>query len=241
MNRYFTQWLACLCLLCFTQVSLAEETEKDPWESFNRSIYTFNSVLDGYILKPVAKGYRAVTPDFLEDGIENFFSNASEILTILNDLLQGKFAQGGQDTLRFIVNSTVGIGGFIDIGSRIGLDKHKEDFGQTLAVWGVSDGPFVVLPFLGPRTLRDSFTYIPDSAMSLINTVEDEPTRLGLTAASFISLRASLLDAETLAAGDKYTFIRDAYLQNRTFMINDGEVSEEELFDDGFEDDDFDE
>ncbi|OUS23838.1 hypothetical protein A9Q99_26950 [Gammaproteobacteria bacterium 45_16_T64] len=237
----YVRWIVCVSLLCVAPAAFADEENSDPWESFNRSIYSFNSVLDGYVLRPVAVGYRAITPDFLEDGIANFFSNAAEILTILNDILQGKFAQSGEDSLRFIVNSTVGIGGFIDIGSRIGLEKHKEDFGQTLAVWGVSDGPFVVLPFLGPRTLRDAFTYIPDSTLTLVNTVSDEPTQLGLTAMSFISLRAGLLDVESLAAGDKYSFVRDAYLQNRAFLVSDGQLSDEDLFDDGFEDDDFDE
>lgn len=240
MDLRSVKWMLCLFALIFSIEGIAEEENVDPWESFNRKTYVFNAYLDSWILKPVAKGYRAVTPDILEEGFGNFFDNATEILTIVNDLAQGKFAQGGQDTLRFIVNSTVGIAGFIDIGSRIGLEKHEEDFGQTLAVWGVSDGPFVVLPFLGPKTLRSAVTFAPDSTLSILNTISDEPTRLGLTGFGFIELRASLLDVEELVVGDKYTFTRDAYLQRRAFLISDGELSDEELFDDDdFDDEDF--
>jgi len=228
------KWLGCFLALVLSVGALADES--DPWEPVNRKIFAFNDFLDSYLLKPVARGYKAVTPDFLEDGIRNFFYNATEVLVIINDLAQGKFAQGGQDTLRFIVNSTVGIGGLIDIGTRIGLERHNEDFGQTLAFWGVGEGPYVMLPLLGPSTVRDAIAYYPDSELTLLNTLDHTPTRLEITLVGIIDTRAKLLDVEELAAGDRYTFIRDAYLQRRRFLSSDGYVSDEELFDDGFDD-----
>jgi len=243
-SRYIAQntkikILSILILVLLSSGVFANE-EVDPWEAMNRKTFAFNEFIDRCCFKPVAKGYRAITPDFLEDGFSNFFGNATEVLTIVNDLAQGKFAQGGQDTLRFIVNSTVGIAGFIDIGSRIGLEAHDEDFGQTLAVWGVSDGPFVMLPFFGPKTLLGAATLYPDSAMTMLNTVDDEATKYSLSGLSLVSLRAGLLDVEKLVAGDRYSFLRDTYLQRRAFLISDGEKSDEELFeDDDFDDEDF--
>ncbi len=239
MQHSFLRVLSILALVMSSAGAFAKE-DSDPWESMNRKTFAFNEFIDSCCLKPVAKGYRAITPDFLEDGFSNFFGNATEVLTIVNDLAQGKFAQGGKDTLRFVVNSTVGIAGFIDIGSRIGLEEHDEDFGQTLAVWGVGEGPFVMLPFFGPKTLLSSATLYPDSALTMINTIDNEPTKYGLSGLGVVELRAGLLDLEKLAAGDRYTFIRDAYLQRRTFLISDGQLSDEELFgDDEFDDEDF--
>lgn len=239
IRRVFIRVLSILALIMMS-AGLSAKEGADPWETMNRKTFAFNEFIDSCCLKPVAKGYRAVTPDFLEDGFSNFFGNATEVLTIVNDLAQGKFAQGGQDTLRFIVNSTVGIAGFIDIGSRIGLEEHDEDFGQTLAVWGVGEGPFVMLPFFGPKTLLGSATLYPDSAMTMLNTIDKESTKYGLSGLSVVVLRADLLDLEKLAAGDRYAFIRDAYLQRRAFLVSDGQLSDEELFgDDEFDDDDF--
>ena len=240
MIRYALIRVLSILALIMVSAGLSAKEDADPWESMNRKTFAFNEFIDSCCLKPIAKGYRAVTPDFLEDGFSNFFGNATEVLTIVNDLAQGKFAQGGQDTLRFIVNSTVGIAGFIDIGSRIGLEEHDEDFGQTLAVWGVGEGPFVMLPFFGPKTLLGSATLYPDSAMTMLSTIDKESTKYGLGGLSVVVLRAGLLDLEKLAAGDRYTFIRDAYLQRRAFLVSDGQLSDEELFgDDEFDDEDF--
>ncbi|MEM7293776.1 MAG: VacJ family lipoprotein, partial [Pseudomonadota bacterium] len=129
--------------------------EVDPWESWNRSVYSFNEGLDRLILKPVAQTYREYTPQFIQTGIGNFLSNLGDILVIINDLLQLKFEQAGQDMSRFLLNSTVGLFGFFDVASPIGLPKHDEDFGQTLGYWGVDSGPYLVLPFFGPSTLRE--------------------------------------------------------------------------------------
>jgi len=229
-----------LCLLFVPVLAQAEDDNVDPWESLNRKTFAFNEFFDRYLMKPIAEGYRSITPDIVEEGVSNFFANANEVLTVVNDVAQGKFKQGGQDTLRFIVNSTVGIAGFIDVGSRIGLEKHDEDFGQTLAYWGVPDGPFLMLPFLGPKLMRDTFTILPDNELSVLNTIDDSTTRLGLTAFGFVELRARLLDVEKLSVGDKYTFMRDAYVQRRQFLIRDGALTDEELFDDfdDFDDED---
>ena len=232
------KWIVCVVALSVSVGVSAEDV--DPWESTNRKIFAFNDVIDKYLLKPVTVGFKAVTPDFLEDGIRNFFYNASEILTIVNALAQGKFAQSGQDTVRFFVNSTVGIAGLIDVSTRIGLERNNEDFSQTLAFWGVSEGPYLVLPILGPSTVRDAATYYPDSSFTMLNTLDHAPTRWQLYMLGVIDLRAKLLDAEVLIVGDRYTFIRDAYLQRRKFLSSDGEVSDEDLFDDGFDDEDFD-
>ena len=138
--------------------AVADSTEMtpDPWEGFNRKVFVFNDTLDTYTLKPLAKGYRAITPDPVEDGISRMFSNLWEIVNVLNDVLQGKFGQAGNDTGRFLVNTTVGLVGFFDVADNFGLPKNDgEDFGQTLGVWGVGEGPFLMLPLFGPSTLRD--------------------------------------------------------------------------------------
>ena len=233
-----------LLFVAISAVGLAQanETEeqghpRDPWEGFNRSIFTFNDTIDFYFLKPVAKGYDKAMPDPLQAGVSNFFNNLGEIKTIFNGLLQFKFKQAGLDTTRFLVNTTVGVFGFIDIGSRIGLEQHDEDFGQTLGYWGVGSGPYVVLPLLGPNTLRDSFGLIPDDYLSPYNAVDHDLTRYSIMAVDIVDIRAGLLDVESLVAGDRYSFFRDAYLQRRDFLVNDGQLADEFLQDDELFDD----
>ena len=211
------------------------ESENDPLESINRVTFTFNDYLDRYFLKPVSKGYQFVTPDFAEEGISNFFDNLNEPWNILNNLLQGKPKDAGSDSLRLLVNTTVGLFGFIDIGSRIGLDKHDEDLGQTLGAWGVESGPYLVLPLMGPSTVRDGLARIPTSYVSVKEEVDHDRTRYSLYALDVISTRADLLDKESIIAGDRYTFIRDAFLQNREFKVRDGET-DDPFANDGFED-----
>lgn len=231
--------------LTATSYAASESTtpnDRDPFESVNRAVFTFNDTLDFYVLKPVATGYDIAMPDPLQDGVSNFFNNVGEIKTIVNDLFQLKLAQAGLDTTRFLVNSTVGLFGFIDIGSRIGLDRHDEDFGQTLGYWGVGSGPYLVLPFLGPNTLRDTAGMVPDYYISPYNEVDHDPTRYAIRGMEVIDLRASFLEAEKLIAGDRYLFFRDAYLQRRDFQVNDGQMNadfleEDDLFDD-FEEED---
>ena len=216
-------------------------SEADPWEGFNRAMFAFNETLDKYFLKPVAQGYDYITPAPVRTGIGNFFNNIGEIPTVANDLLQGKFKQAGMDSTRFLVNTTVGIAGLMDIGSRIGLDRHDEDFGQTLGYWGMGSGPYLMLPLLGPSTIRDSAGLVPDYFISPYNNIEDDSVRYGLRGLQIVDIRASLLEAEKLIAGDRYSFFREAYLQRREFLVRDGAMpddfgADDELFDDDFED-----
>lgn len=197
---------------------------KDPYEGFNRAMYGFNDALDRAILKPVAKGYRTVTPDPVESGIGNFFANLGAPIDILNSLLQGKFGTALSGTGRFLVNSTVGLFGFFDPAAALGLEAHDEDFGQTLAVWGLDSGPYLVLPFLGPSTVRDAVGMVPDYYADPLFYYEDDGEEHVLTALWIIDTRARLLDAEQFLedAYDPYSFLRDAYLQRREYLIHDG-------------------
>jgi phospholipid-binding lipoprotein MlaA len=224
-----------LIILCAWASALAQaQTQQqsppqnpDPWESFNRKIFVFNDTADRYVLKPVAKGYEWVTPQFLEDGIHNMFSNIGEVGNILNSLLQAKFKNTAVDSGRLIVNSTVGVLGFFDVAGKIGMQAHQEDFGQTLGHWGVKSGPYLVVPLLGPRTVRDGFGSIADSYTDPIPyAVEHVPTRNQILATRVVDARAQLLQAEELMSGDRYIFMRDAYLQRRQFLVNDGTVED---------------
>lgn len=206
--------------------------EGDPFESYNRAMFSFNEGLDEYILRPVAEGYEAALPNPIKTGISNFFSNIGDIFVILNDILQFKFKQALEDTGRFIFNSTIGLYGLIDVATPMGLPKHKEDFGQTLATWGVADGPYIVLPFFGPRTLRGTGGFIIESSLDPVYDIENDDSRYGTILLRTVDTRYKLLKASRIidqAALDKYSFIRDAYLQNRKNLIYDGNPPEEDL------------
>jgi len=198
----------------------------DPLERINRPIFAFNDATDRWVFTPVAKGYRFVLPGFVRTGISNFFSNLDDVWVSVNDVLQGKFQGGLEDFTRVIFNSTFGIGGLFDFASPVGLPKHNEDFGQTLGAWGVASGPYVVIPFLGPSTFRDGFGLIFDYNADLVYwATESVPVRNSLYATRAISNRAKLLDATNLleqAALDRYTFVRDAWLQRRRNLVYDG-------------------
>lgn len=209
----------------------------DPLEGYNRAMYKFNDAVDTAVLKPVAKGYDAVVPDPISQGVSNFFSNLNDITVIINDLLQGKFAQAGRDTHRFVVNTTVGVGGIFDVASLSGLNKNNEDFGQTLGVWGAEPGAYIVLPFFGPRNVRDSFGLIGDIFTDPVTYVDHDETRWALIGTRVIDTRANLLKAEKVldeAALDEYTYVRDAYMQRRQSLVYDGNPPEEDF--DVFED-----
>ncbi|MCE9551116.1 MAG: VacJ family lipoprotein [Betaproteobacteria bacterium] len=209
-----------------------EKNPQDPLEPFNRGVYKFNDAVDKAILKPVAKGYNTVIPEPGKIMVRNFFSNLDDIIVTINDLLQLKFAQAASDGTRVLFNSTFGVLGLINITDR--LEKHNEDFGQTLGYWGVSSGPYVVLPFFGPRTVRDSVGLYVDSYASPIRLIPNIPTRNEMYVTRTISLRAGLLDQENIldeAAIDRYAFIRDAYLQQRQSLVYDGNPPREK-FDD---------
>lgn len=197
---------------------------KDPYEGFNRSMYRFNDTLDKAVLKPVAKGYRAVLPDPAQKMIHNFFSNIDDIFVTCNDLLQLKFRQAASDFTRVWVNSTFGIFGLFNVAHT--LEKHNEDFGQTLGYWGVESGPYLVLPFLGPSSVRDGAGLAVDSYYGVIENLDDVPVRNTLYATSKIEQRAQLLDTEHIlddSTMDRYSFIRDAYLMYRRSQVYDGD------------------
>lgn len=213
--------------------------ERDKFEGFNRAMFAFNDTLDRWVLKPVAKGYVYIAPEPVEIGVKNFFSNLGEISNVFNDVLQWKWKTAGVDTGRFLINSTVGILGFFDVAQHMGLEENDgEDFGQTLAKWGVGEGSYLVLPFLGPTTLRDGFGKPIDIFTNPVTYVEPSRTAMGLTATDLIQTRAQLLDVEDLIQGDKYVMIRSVYLQRRDFLNNDG-VVEDDFGDEEFEDEDF--
>ena len=202
----------------------ANAADEDPWEGVNRAIFRFNDTVDTYALKPIAQGYEFITPQFLEDGIHNMFKNVGEVTNFANDVLQAKPAAAGVDTARLIFNTTFGLLGFFDVGTKMGLQRNDEDFGQTLGHWGVSSGPFVMLPLFGPSTVRDAFAKYPDTYTQPWRYIDHVPTRNTALAVSVVDTRASLLSAEKLINGDKYIFIRNAYLQNREFKVKDGKV-----------------
>lgn len=219
--------LAVCAALALPLQAVAQAHEDDPWEGFNRSMFAFNDTIDTYALKPLAQGYRTVTPDFLEEGIGNVFNNVGEVRNLTNNLLQGKLHAAGVDTARLLFNSTFGLLGFFDVASKMGLQRNDEDFGQTLGVWGLGSGPYLVLPFLGPSTVRDGIARVPDSYTGMYMHIDHERTRYQLLGLDVLSTRASFLDAERLIQGDKYTFLRNVYLQNREFKVRDGQVEDD--------------
>lgn len=214
----------------------------DPYEHWNRKVFAFNETLDAWILKPVATGYRAVTPKFVRTGVRNFFSNLSEISNFTNNLLQAKPAAAGKDVVRFTLNSTVGVLGVFDLATPLGLQKSEEDFGQTLNVWGVPEGPYLVLPFLGGQNLSHSLSMPVDYYLNPMIHIDDPVVYYSLGSLFVVQRRTDLLEAEKLIRGDRYSFIRDAYLQRRAFLINDGRMDRDPFLDDEdfeFDDDDF--
>ena len=226
--------LLCMAATLVGCASIPEGVEPsphDPWEPFNRSVFEFNEGLDAYLLKPVVAGYRFVLPEFLRDGIYNFFSNYGDIYNIFYNLLQGKPGYAFNDFMRVAVNTTMGLGGFIDLATPGGLEKHKEDWGQTFGVWGVPAGPYVVLPFFGPSNVRDTFGTVADLESDyLFKYVKDVGLRNSITGLRVVNARNTYYEAGDLldgAAIDKYSFMRDAYIQRRQYQINEGRDDEE--------------
>lgn len=213
-------------------------TNHDPLERVNRGIYGFNDALDRATIKPVAKGYQKITPAWMRTGVSNFFSNLGTPWVMVNELLQGKPKLMAQQTCRFVVNTTIGIGGLFDVASKMHLPPQDEDFGQTLAVWGVPSGPYIVLPFFGPSSLRDGFGRIPDY-FARPTTYAEIPweTQTGLTALDVLQRREALLSVETTlkSAYDRYGVIRDVWAQQREYAIFDGNPPEEPLEDESLE------
>ena len=200
--------------------------ERDPFESYNRAMYNFNDAVDSAVMRPVAQGYKNITPDLIQTGISNFFDNIGDLNVMVNNLLQFKIENAVSDFGRILWNSTVGIFGLVDVASHMGLQKHDEDFGQTFAVWGMPDGPYIVLPILGPSTARDSVGLVGDIYVDPLFQIEAEnKVYWGAVILRFIDTRADLLSASRIldqAAIDPYIFVRDAYLQHRLNLIYDG-------------------
>jgi len=205
--------------------------EKDPLESFNRAMYSFNETVDGLIMKPLAIGYNTL-PDPVNKGVTNFFGNIGDVVVLLNDILQFKFTHAASDTGRIVFNSTVGLLGFIDVATPMGFKKRDEDFGQTLGYWGVGSGPYLVLPILGPSSIRDTFGRVVDYHADPITYVRPTGTRGTLIFIEAVDTRADLLSASKVfeeAALDQYLFVRDAYLQRRRSQVYDGDPPREKF------------
>lgn len=235
MKQLFTMCLLITLVGCASTPTNPE----DPWEGWNRGTQNFNDGVDDYVLNPLATGYLFITPKPVDTGITNFFSNIDDVSVTINNLFQFKFVDASSDMARFLINSTAGIGGFIDVASMIDLTKHNEDFGQTLAVWGVPQGPYLVLPFAGPSSPRGTGGLVGDVLLDpLTYTIIGNTTvRVIGTAAKIVRTvdkRAGFKSSSAFldeAAIDRYTFIKNSYLQNRQYLISDGNVPDIEPFD----------
>ena len=217
--------LFIIILLIFQVSGCATQADKDPLENFNRAIYKFNDVADGAIIKPVSKGYKNIAPKFVVKGVNNFFNNIRDVVTVINELLQGKIEYATNSTGRILVNSTIGLLGFIDVHSISGGERRKEDFGQTLGYWGVGPGAYLVLPFAGPSTTRDAVGFVTDTlAFDPISYINNVRGRNQVRILQFIDARTELLNASSImdeASLDPYAFQRDAYLQYRNALVSD--------------------
>ena len=222
-----------LLLLASAHFTFSEEIQKvDPLEEINRVFYELNfNLLDPVIIKPIAIIYDQATPKPVRQVLRNFFSNLDEVPSLVNNALQGKLGQAGNNAGRFLMNTTIGLGGFFDVAKKAGLQPGEdEDFGQTLAVWGVPAGPYLMLPFFGPSTFRDAPSNFVDSLFDPFSYNNRLPVRVAIKGIDLIALRADLLGIDDVISGDEYLFIRDVYLQNREYVIGDGAIEDD--FDD---------
>lgn len=218
-----------------------QRTESDPWEPMNRTLYSVNTTIDNVSLKPLAKGYQKVIPRLARTGVSNFMNNLVTPRSAVNNFLQGKPKHGFTELVRFVFNSTMGIGGLFDLATDAGLEAHVEDFGQTAAVWGMPSGPFVMLPLLGPHTLRDAVFRPLDLAAHPLHYYENTSVRDKLQVLRIIDLRARLLSADKFLddSKDPYITLRESYLQNREYQVHDGNPPEDDEFFDEFMDEEF--
>lgn len=210
---------------CASSRIAADEEVYDPLQPVNRAMYSFNDGLDKVLLKPAAQAYQTVTPEIVDTGISNFFSNLDDVVVLANDILQLKFEQSLSDASRIVFNSTFGLGGLIDVASHMDLPKHNEDFGQTLGYWGLGGGPYLVLPVFGPSNLRDGLGLAVDMQTNPLSQLSPESHQYALTGLNIVDTRADLLRVERALAGseiDPYISRRDAYLQRRQNLIHDG-------------------
>ena len=202
----------------------AKSQDYDPWMRLNHHFFSVNDYFDQLLVRPIALTYTNVTPRFFQVGVGNVFDNLQDVNVAINDFLQFKIEDGLSDSGRIIVNSTIGIGGILDVATSMGLYRNEEDFGQTLGVWGFDAGPYLFLPVFGASNLRDSVGMIVDALFNPIRYVEDIESRYALYLADELDFRSSLLAYDELIIGDRYLFVREAYIQNREYVVNDGEV-----------------
>lgn len=248
MTRKLSVWMAASLVSCSLLAGCATSSQQtqtaspdDPYENVNRKIYAFNTKVDEWVILPVTKGYRAITPNFAQEGVSNAVSNVGEPNNAVNNLLQGKVNAGIESVFRFLVNSTFGIGGLFDVASWIGMDKHKEDFGRTLATWGVGPGPYLVLPLLGPSGVRDIWSwpvaYVTNPMTYVLSNehiVGDSewPAKLGWAAVTVVDARSSLIDSgfDEMRANtiDEYVAVRDAYRRLREQGVHGDKISAED-------------
>ncbi len=198
----------------------------DPFEPLNRKMFALNNGLDRWLIRPLASGYQWVVPNRMKRGVGNFFANLYDVNAAINGVLQWRWSNAGRNTGRFLVNSTVGVLGLMDVATRIGIAPYRTDFGHTLAVWGADSGPYLMAPFFGPRTVRSGAGTIFDTVTSLQGQLDNVPLRNTLWGTELIDGRAALLSADELLSGDEYIFIRDAYLSQREFLVNDGQIDD---------------
>jgi phospholipid-binding lipoprotein MlaA len=223
------KFITIITLFFASMTAFSEAVENsDPLEGLNRGVWDFNETVINSVARPVVDIYETVTPVPIRNGIVNFFGNLNEIPNAANSLLQGKVKQAANDTGRFLINTTLGLGGLFDVASKVGLHVGDgEDFGQTLAVWGVGQGPYLMLPFLGPTTFRDAPADFIDSFLDPFSYSDKLAVRVGVKAISVIAENGSYLDQLDVISGDKYLFIRDVYLQNREYVISDGAIEDD--------------
>ena len=221
-----------LLLIFVVSINTFSEEVHDPFEDINRITFNINDSLDNKIAKPVAVVYGDITPQFIQNRITRFFKNLAEIDTFINQALQGKPKLALQDFGRFTINSSIGLFGFFDVATRMGLEAHDEDFGQTLAVWGVPSGPYIMLPVIGPSNARDLMSRPISSFLSGTFAMTDTDVKLTLTALDALETRERYLDFEAMITGDRYTFVKDAYVQSRDYEISDGEMIEDDFLED---------
>jgi phospholipid-binding lipoprotein MlaA len=228
MNKFL---LISLSLLTFSTHTLTEEIN-DPFKDINQITFAVNEALDNTLAKPAAQIYGDITPPFIQNRVTRFFKNLAEIDTFINQALQGKPKLAFQDFGRFTINSTIGLFGFFDVASKMGLEIHDEDFGQTLGVWGVPSGPYIMLPIIGPSNVRDLMSRPISSFLSGTFAMTDTDVKLALTALDALETRERYLDFEALITGDRYTFVKDAYIQSRDYEISDGLSDEDDFLED---------
>ena len=221
-----------LLLIFVVSNSTFSEEIHDPFEDINRITFNINDSLDNKIAKPVAVFYGDITPPFIQNRITRFFKNLAEIDTFINQALQGKPKLAINDFGRFAINSSIGLFGFFDVATKMGLEAHDEDFGQTLGVWGVPDGPYLMLPIIGPSNARDLMSRPISSFLSGTFAMTDTDVKLTLTALDALETRERYLDFEAMITGDRYTFVKDAYVQSRDYEIFDGEMTEDDFLED---------